>query len=74
MATASKPKSVEAVEAIEAVEAVEAVPMVTNNYTGMLNIGGVDIAPGKSAVVSDWATVKQNATVAVWLQAGVISE
>lgn len=68
MATASKPKSVEAVEAIEAA------PMVTNNYTGMLNIGGVDIAPGQSAAVSDWATVKQNATVAVWLQAGVISE
>lgn len=65
MATASKPKPT---------EAVEAVPLVTNNHAGMLNIGGVDIAPGKSAIVPDWATVKQNATVAAWLKAGVISE
>lgn len=68
MATASKPK------ATEVVEAVEAAPMVTNNHSGMLNIGGVDISPSQSATVPDWDTVKQNTTVAAWIKAGVISE
>ena len=66
MATASKPKPT------EAVEAVEAVPLVTNNHAGMLNIGGVDIAPGGVATIDSWDTVKDTAVIVAWLSNGVI--
>lgn len=45
---------------------------IKNNHDRTLNVGGVDIRPGKSAVVKNWQKFDRNPAHKAWLQAGLI--
>lgn len=45
---------------------------VKNKHTGPLNIGGVDIGPGKTAKIENWDSVKNSNAIKVWLDQGII--
>lgn len=46
---------------------------VTNNHTGPLRIGGVEIRAGATARVENWQNVESSKTVAGWIEAGILN-
>lgn len=45
---------------------------VRNNHTGPLNVGGVDILPGKTVRIEDWDVVKNSNAVKIWIGADIL--